>query len=260
MGRAAWRECIAFMMSRRVRSALVSARCTYGVALFAASAALAGCAMGVEQASGGDGPSTPKSAPAPATAQQAPVALFNGADLGGWTPFLPGGNPAETWTVAEGVLRCTGEPAGYIATDAMYTSFVLELEWRFDPAKGAGNSGVLLRVQPPDRAWPTSMEAQLMSGRAGDIWNIGDFPMVTDPARTSGRHTAMEGESSERPLGEWNRYRIVVDGPVLELYVNGALKNRATGCRVVPGRIALQSEGAWIEFRSITLTPLPGGG
>ena len=96
-----------------------------------------------------------------------------------------------------------------------------------------------------------------MSGHAGDIWNIGDFPMVTDASRTNGRHTAMEGSSAERPLGEWNRYRIVVDGPVLELYVNGQLKNRATGCRVVPGRIALQSEGAWIEFRGIRLTELP---
>ena len=195
-----------------------------------------------------------------ANVPQRPVALFNGRDLSGWTPFLPGGDPSVTWTVADGVLRCTGSPAGYIATDAAYTSFVLELEWRFDPSKGAGNSGVLLRVQPPDQVWPTSMEAQLMSGRAGDIWNIGDFPMVTDAARTNGRHTAMDGQSSERPLGEWNRYRIVVDGPVLELYVNGQLKNRATGCRVVPGRIGLQSEGAWIEFRNITVTPLPDGG
>ena len=206
---------------------------------------------------GRTGQQEPKSA---APGAQPAIALFDGKSLAGWTPFLPGGNPAETWTVADGVLRCTGQPAGYIATDATYTSFTLELEWRFDPAKGAGNSGVLLRVQPPDAVWPTSMEAQLMSGRAGDIWNIGDFPMVTDPSRTNGRHTAMEGESSERPLGEWNRYRIVADGPLLELYVNGTLKNRATGCRVVPGRIALQSEGAWIEFRSITLTPLPSRG
>lgn len=228
-----------------------------GAATVAAVAALFGCASPGERASGRD---APPPAPVPAPATQAPVALFNGTDTSGWTAFLPGGNPATTWTVSDGVLRCTGEPAGYIATDASYTSFVLELEWRFDPAKGAGNSGVLLRVQLPDQVWPTSMEAQLMSGRAGDIWNIGDFPMVTDPSRTNGRHTAMEGESSERPLGEWNRYRIVVDGPLLELYVNGTLKNRATGCRIVPGRIALQSEGAWIEFRNITLTPLPGSG
>lgn len=258
-------EVIGSVASRQARGALLSAPYMWRAALAAASVALAGCASGGDGTGGRATPPaasafrpTPASAPAPV--QRAPVALFNGTDLAGWTPFLPGGNPAATWTVADGVLRCTGEPAGYIATDATYTSFILELEWRFDPAKGAGNSGVLLRVQPPDEVWPMSMEAQLMSGRAGDIWNIGDFPMVTDPSRTSGRHTAMEGESSERPLGEWNRYRIVVDGPVLELYVNGALRNRATGCRIVPGRIALQSEGAWIEFRGITLTPLPDGG
>lgn len=217
---------------------------------------MAGCDSG-SAASRGSGAAASSRAVAAPQAQQ--VSLFDGASLKGWTPYLPGGEPSATWTVSDGVLRCTGSPAGYIATDANYTSFILELEWRFDPAKGAGNSGVLLRVQPPDQVWPTSMEAQLMSGRAGDIWNIGDFPMVTDTARTNGRHTAMDGASSERPLGEWNRYRIVVDGPVLELYVNGALKNRATGCKVVPGRIALQSEGAWIEFRGITLTPLPDG-
>jgi len=222
------------------------------VAACAAIATSAGC----DTAANGPGdPARDASVRAP----QRPVALFNGKDLSGWTPFLPGGDHAVTWTVADGVLRCTGAPAGYIMTDGAYTSYILELEWRFDPAKGAGNSGVLLRVQPPGQVWPTSMEAQLMSGRAGDIWNIGDFPMVTDAARTNGRHTAMEGESSERPLGEWNRYRIVVDGPVLELYVNGELKNRATGCRVVPGRIGLQSEGAWIEFRNIAITPLPDG-
>lgn len=222
-----------------------------------ALAAIAGCASGGERTRQGHAP-LHSSVTAPA--KRGSVALFSGTDLSGWTPFLPGGDPAVTWTAADGVLRCNGQPAGYIATDATYTSFVLELEWRFDPAKGAGNSGVLVRVQPPDQVWPTSMEAQLMSGRAGDIWNIGDFPMVTDASRTSGRHTAMEGESSERPVGEWNRYRIVVDGPLLELYVNGTLKNRATGCRVVPGRIALQSEGAWIEFRNITLTLLPDRG
>lgn len=249
---SARRTIAGFGASVRAVSALRAASLAVA-ALVSATLAPVGCASQGNRA--GESPSQQAAA-----ARSRSIALFNGADLSGWTPFLPGGNPAVTWSVADGVLRCTGQPAGYIATDAAYTSFILELEWRFDPSKGAGNSGVLLRVQPPDQVWPTSMEAQLMSGRAGDIWNIGDFPMVTDPARTSGRHTAMEGQSSERPLGEWNRYRIVVDGPLLELYVNGALKNRATGCRVAPGRIALQSEGAWIEFRSITLTPLPDGG
>jgi hypothetical protein len=119
---------------------------------------------------------------------------------------------------------------------------------------------VLLRVQDPDQVWPKSMEAQLQDRRAGDIWNIGDFPAKTAPERTSGRHTARRGKCSEKPVGEWNCYRIVVDGTKLELYVNGELQNVATDVERVAGRIALQSEGAWIQFRNIRIRPLKGDG
>lgn len=185
-----------------------------------------------------------------------PVRLFDGTSLAGWTVFSPDGGAERVWTASDGRLVCAGQPIGYIATDRSFTDFELTLEWRFDPAKGAGNSGVLLRVQEPDRVWPTSVEAQLHSGNAGDIWNIGEFPMWTDPARTEGRRTAKRSASSEKPLGEWNRYRIVLDGGTMLLYVNDVLQNEATGIRVVPGRIALQSEGAHIEFRNIELREL----
>lgn len=181
--------------------------------------------------------------------------LFNGRDLTGWKPYLPeaGEDPARVWSVRDGVLQCAGNPVGYLATTALYTSFELELEWRFDPAKGEGNSGVLLRVQEPDKVWPTSVEAQLHSRNAGDIWNIGDFPMKADPARTQGRRTEKAHPTNEKPLGEWNSYRIVLDGGALSLWVNGTLQNSATDVAVKPGRIALQSEGAYIEFRNIRI-------
>jgi hypothetical protein len=38
--------------------------------------------------------------------------------------------------------------------------------------------------------------------------------------------------------------------------VNGDLVNEATNCSATRGAIALQSEGAPIEFRDIVLTPL----
>ena len=116
---------------------------------------------------------------------------------------------------------------------------------------------MLLRVVGADTVWPKSMEAQLHSKNAGDIWNIGDFPAKADAARTEGRRTRKEHPTNEKPLGEWNEYRIVMDGGTLELYVNGLLQNRATDVEVVPGRIALQSEGAHIEFKDIVLTPKP---
>ena len=188
--------------------------------------------------------------------------LFNGKDLAGWKAFLPeaGADPAKTWFVDDTILRCTGAPVGYLATVEEFTDFELEVDWRFDPRKGAGNSGVLLRVQKEDKVWPRSMEAQLHSGNAGDIWNIGDFPATVDAARTEGRRTVKMGRSSEEPLGGWNSYRILMDGGRLELYVNGQLQNVATDVERVPGRIALQSEGAWIEFRMVRIRPLKGTG
>ncbi len=224
------------------------------VAAVTAGAMLVGCASD-SASQGGTGA-------AAASAQAAWVPLFNGKDTTGWKPFLSdaAADPAKTWSVQDGVLVCAGKPVGYIATTQEYTSFELELQWRFDPKKGAGNSGVLLRVQQPDKVWPKSVEAQLQSRSAGDIWNIGDFPMTVDKARTDGRHTTMAAPCSEKPLGEWNQYRIVLDGGDLQLFVNGVLQNTASDIQVVPGRIALQSEGAPIEFRDIRIRPIAAKG
>ncbi|MSR17564.1 MAG: DUF1080 domain-containing protein [Phycisphaerales bacterium] len=187
--------------------------------------------------------------------------LFNGTDLAGWKVFVPGraqDDAADTspFSASGGVLTCEGTPGGYIETKELYTNFELRLQWRFDPSKGAGNSGVLLRVVGPDMVWPKSIEAQLHSENAGDIWNIGEVPMKADPARTSGRRTTKASSCSEFPLGQWNSYRIVLDEGHLQLFVNDVLQNEASGCEVVPGRIGLQSEGSYIQFRDIRIKPI----
>jgi putative membrane-bound dehydrogenase-like protein len=187
-----------------------------------------------------------------------PVALFDGSNLDTWTHHLSDGGRRmeDVWSVRDGVLRCEGSPAGYIRTREAFTNYRLVVEWRFDPARGAGNSGVLLRVVGEDKVWPRSIEAQLQSGNAGDFWNIDAFGMRAAPERTNGRNTVRKEPSSEKPIGEWNRYEILVDGPRVELRVNGVLQNTADWCDEVPGFIALQSEGAVIEFREVTLWPI----
>ncbi len=181
------------------------------------------------------------------------IALFDGASLDGWKWHLPAGaDPAQTWSIRDGVLRCGGTPAGYVYTERRFVNFELTLEWRFDPAH-AGNSGVLCRLQEPHQVWPRSLEAQLNSGDAGDIWNIGEFRALTAPERTEGRHTFKLLPSSERPLGEWNRYRIRLDHGRFTLEVNGTVQNVADWCEELSGPIALQSEGALIEYRNIRL-------
>ena len=180
--------------------------------------------------------------------------LFNGRDLTGWQHFLSQkGERDNVWSVEDGVLRCEGKPAGYLYTAKDYTNFELTLEWRFDPKVGPGNSGVLMRVQKPHQVWPRSIEAQLQSGSAGDIWNIDAFSMLTDAKRTSGRHTVKLLPSNEKPLGEWNSYRIRLHGSRLTLEVNGQVQNSARWCEALSGPIGLQSEGVPIEFRNISL-------
>ncbi|MFQ5506895.1 MAG: DUF1080 domain-containing protein [Planctomycetota bacterium] len=184
------------------------------------------------------------------------ILLLNGKNLDGWSAFLKGDARLEdVWSVTgDGVLLCKGMPKGYLYTRKEYLNFILELEWRFAPGK-AGNSGVLLRMQPPHKVWPKSIEAQLQSGNAGDFWNIGTFPMQVDRRRTSGRNTK-KTHPNEKPVGGWNRYEIIVDGGWVSLRVNGQVLNEAWNCAELSGPIGLQSEGAEIQFRKIHLTPL----
>jgi hypothetical protein len=184
----------------------------------------------------------------------APVELFNGKDTSGWTFHIKGeGDASAPWSVEDGVLKCSGQPHGYIRTTADYQDFVLELDWRW--ADKPSNSGVLFRMTGEDKVWPKCIEAQLMHQRAGDFWNMGDETMKAAPDRTKGRNTRHLAMKENAP-GEWNHYRIFVCGGKVELEINGELVNEAWDCTPVAGKICLQSEGSEIHFRNIRLTPL----
>ena len=185
--------------------------------------------------------------------------LFDGQSLTGWKFYCddPKVRLEDVFSVqADGVLDCKGTPIGYLRTEKEYTSFALTLEWRHVPGQPPGNSGVLMRRHGPDKVWPASIEAQLEHRNAGDIWNIDAFPMQVDALRTDGRHTAKLAPTNEKPIGEWNRYDITLDGGELRLVVNGVLQNTASWCEEIPGQICLQSEGARIQFRNVKITPI----
>lgn len=183
------------------------------------------------------------------------ISLFNGKDLSGWTVFSKEKNETDQpiWSVKDGILVCKGSPYGYIHTDKEYTNFILKLKWRFSPVtRKGGNSGVLMRVTGPDKVWPKCVEAQLHSGSAGDFWCIDGYAMQADPARTKGRNTK-KTHFNENAVGEWNEYEIIVNKGDITLIVNGDVLNQATEATVVPGKIALQSEGVEIQFKDIRL-------
>ncbi|HOL18962.1 MAG TPA: DUF1080 domain-containing protein [Candidatus Hydrogenedens sp.] len=180
------------------------------------------------------------------------ISLFDGKSLQGWVQFLPDPNadPAKTWMIKDGVIFCTGEPAGYIRTDKKFSNYQLQLEWRW--VETPGNSGVLLHVQDKDEVWPKSIEAQLMHENAGDFWVIGgtDFE---EHKNADDRRVPKRAKSSEKKPGKWNQYDIWCEGDSIRIFVNGTLQNEAHKCTVTEGYIALQSEGAPIEFRNIRL-------
>ena len=202
-----------------------------------------------------------------------PVSLFNGRDLTGWHVDVPNAddNPdiKPTFIVRDGNLVSLGSPQGHIITDARYKNYRLEVEYRF--AGKPGNCGVLVHASIPRslyKMFPMSIEAQMNHKHAGDFWCIVEDITVPDMVKRRGpkeKWGITEGKArrilnltddSEKPLGEWNNYVIECFEDSVKVWVNGDLVNLGSNCTVTSGQIALQAEGAEVEFRKLMLSPI----
>ena len=204
-----------------------------------------------------------------------PLALFNGKDLSGWTADVPEadkkpGTP-PSFIVRDGVLVSLGKPAGHLVTDEKYSNYRLVVEYRF--TKGGGNCGVLVHASRPRALYgmfPQSIEVQMMHKNAGDFWCIEENIEVPDMEKrrprkpdqkfgggpSDARRILNLTDNSEKPLGEWNAMTIECRGGDVKVHVNGDLVNHGTNSTATSGRIALQAEGAEVEFRKVELTKL----
>lgn len=190
---------------------------------------------------------------------QEKIQLFNGRDFDGWFRHLRNnqGNVDETWQVKPGgILACTGKPAGYIRTVKAYKNYKFRMEYRW-PGR-TGNNGILVHMVGPDQVWPKSLECQGGFRNQGDFWEIGGFAFNEHKSggrRVRGRRVIKYGDHNEKDPGQWNTYEVYCVGGTVRPYVNGKLMNEATDCAVTEGKICLQSEGAPIEFRNLTVEP-----
>lgn len=211
---------------------------------------------------------------APASApRSAPIPLFDGRSLSGWTVDVPAadGDPnlPPSFVARDGLLVSLGSPEGHLITDGTFRDYRLRIEYRW-PGQ-PGNCGVLVHASTPRRLYgmfPQSIEVQLHSGNAGDFWCIGEDIAVPDmiarrgPPETWGvdgdraRRIANLTDGSERPAGQWNLLEIECRSDTISVWVNGDLVNFGSGCTAQAGQIALQAEGAVCEFRAIELRPL----
>lgn len=200
------------------------------------------------------------------------ITLFDGHSLDGWHADVPDMDDsvlASPFLIRDSLLVSMGSPGGHLITNESYSNYILDVEYRF--AGAPGNCGVLVHASTPRALYsmfPKSIEVQMMHENAGDFWCIVEDIVVPEMEKRRGprenwgitegkeRRVINLTDGSEKPLGEWNAMRITCLGDSIHVLVNGDLVNFGYDCTVKRGQIALQAEGAEVEFRKVFLTPI----
>ena len=149
--------------------------------------------------------------------------LFDGKSLNGWearATFAPPGT--GDWKVENGAILCGGATPGWIATNAAYKNFQLQLEFR-GPA--TVNSGVFLRSQKAGEPHVTGYELQ--------IWDRQPAKIKPD---------------------QWNKFDITAKGDHFLVKLNGQTIHDAKDSKHAEGVIGFQCQAKQhIEFRNIRI-------
>jgi hypothetical protein len=186
------------------------------------------------------------------------IDLFNGKDFTGWAFFMRNdANPSNTWSVADGLMQCTGKPTGYIRTEQDYRDYKLTAEWRFAKiGPKADNGGILVHIQLPDKVWPSCIQCQGKHDAVGDLFLMGGAESREHLGKDANTPLVKHGESAEKAVGDWNTCELICSGNSVKVYVNGRLMNETTESTVSSGAIGFQSEGAPFQVRKVFLEPL----
>ena len=147
------------------------------------------------------------------------VPLFDGRSLDGWKGLVadpparakmapPERASAQAaadetmrahWTVVDGVLAFDGKGES-LCTAADYADFELLADWKIE--KG-GDSGFYLRGSPQVQIW----DAEANPAGSGGLFNNKKGP--SSPLK-----------KADRPVGEWNAFRILMIGERVTVYLN----------------------------------------
>lgn len=207
------------------------------------------------------------------TSKPESIQLFNGQNLEGWHMDVPAmdENPdtIKPFVVRDSLLVSLGDPRGHLITDSVYSNYRLVAEYRF--AGEPGNCGVLVHASTPRalyKMFPKSLEVQMMHENAGDFWCIVEDITVPNMLERRGpkeewgitegkkRRILNLTDGSENSVGDWNTMKIECLADTIKVWVNGDLVNYGYNCTAIKGQIAVQAEGAEVEFRKLELTPI----
>jgi len=195
------------------------------------------------------------------------VALFNGKDLAGWKGLV--GDPEsrakmaadalsaeqakaddrmrEHWKAVDGVLTFDGK-GDSLCTVKDYGDFEMLVDWKIEPK---GDSGIYLRGSPQVQIWDlANPNASVGSGGLYNNKKNPDKPLVV----------------ADKPVGEWNTFRIKMVGEKVTVYLNDklvvdnvVLENYWDRSKPIyaKGQIELQNHGNFLYFRNIYIKELP---
>ena len=198
------------------------------------------------------------------------VALFNGKDLNGWKglvkdpPARAKMSPDELaaaqakadqrmrdhWRVENGEIVYDGK-GDNLCTKKDYGDFEMLVDWKIPPK---GDSGIYLRGSPQVQIWEPHSPGQFnpVDG-SGGLYNN----------EKNSRHPL---KFADKPVGEWNHYRIIMVGQQVHVFLNGELVVNNTTLEnywerdkpIYPfGQIELQNHGGPLWFKNIYIREIP---
>ena len=209
--------------------------------------------------------------------------LFDGRSTSGWHTYGKKSVTAGSWKIKDGCLvlpQGNGRPngtGGDLVTNAMFTNFEFQFEWRVGPV---GNSGVEYLFTEGEKR-----TASFYPGDTGDSPMGFEYQVLDDAPHANNAANRLAASiyslvtatgKTLRPVGEFNQGRIVVDGNHVEHWLNGrkvaecelgspALQGiiASSKYKYYPGvgvkratAIALQDHGAEVAYRNLKLREL----
>lgn len=191
--------------------------------------------------------------------------LFDGVSLAGWTPVNV---DADTFTVRDGMLVCSGSPTGELRTDREFENFVVEFE--YSHRRAGGNAGFFVWADAlPAVGAPfiRSIEVQIIDGwetenwtSHGDVFAIWGATMRPDRPHPAGWERCLPEQRRANGAGAWNHFRIVAVDGIIQHWVNGQPVSGGSAVAPRRGRLCLESEGSEVWFRGLRILELPATG
>lgn len=188
--------------------------------------------------------------------------LFNGKDLTGWKVI--NSKATDVWAAEGGSIVCKKGGGGWLVTEKEYADFELRCEYKW--AKEGENSGVGLRT--PEKGDPAyaGMEIQLIDDEG---WEKVNKSKLAPYQHTGSIYDVQPAKpAANKPIGEWNRVRIVCQGRKVTVEQNGKELVNANlddykdkfqkhpGLKRDKGHVGFQSYNVRVEFRNVVIKEL----